>query len=160
MIVFGLLALVLLACAVMVITSKDAVHAVLWLAVALISTAGGFVLLEADFLAAVQLMLYAGGVITLMLFAVMLTERLEGSKVSIESKGWARGLLVGLAFFGVVAATIFQTEGLPSASLEAPDSQLLGELFLTRHVAAFEALSVLLLAAMIGAIVVARRKDA
>jgi NADH:ubiquinone oxidoreductase subunit 6 (subunit J) len=158
-IVFGILAVVLVGAALMVVTSKDAVHAVLWLAVGLISTAGAYVALSADFIAAVQLMLYAGGVITLMLFAVMLTDRLAGAKVEIASVGWARGLPIGLAFFGLVAAAVLQTE-LPTGSLTEPNSQLLGELFLTRHVAAFEALSVLLLAAMIGAIVIARRKDA
>ncbi len=159
MIVFGVLAALLIGCALAVVTTRDAVHAVLWLAVALVGTAGAYVALEADFIAAVQLMLYAGGVITLMLFAVMLTDRLTGAKVLIESTGWPRGLALGLGFFGLVAYAILQTE-LPTGSLTEPNSQLLGELFLTRHVAAFEALSVLLLAVMIGAIVIARRKDA
>ncbi|MCP4808832.1 MAG: NADH-quinone oxidoreductase subunit J [Proteobacteria bacterium] len=157
---FVVIAIALLAGAVAVIKTNDLVHAVLYLAVVLMATAGAFVALEADFVAAVQVMLYTGGVITLMLFAVMLTERLEGSRVLVESRGWGRALLIGGGFFAIVAAAILQTELPGGEMLAEPDSQYVGQLFLTRHVAAFEALSALLLAAMIGAIVLARRKDA
>ncbi|HJN77909.1 MAG TPA: NADH-quinone oxidoreductase subunit J [Myxococcota bacterium] len=160
MIVFAIVALILLGSAVAVIRSTDLINTALFLGVVLLATAGAYVALEADFVAAVQLMLYTAGVITLMLFAVMLTERLSGSRIRIESRGWARGLLVGVGFFAVVAYAILQTEVPTGTALTAPDSKLLGELFLTRHVAAFEALSALLLAAMIGAIVLARKRDA
>jgi NADH:ubiquinone oxidoreductase subunit 6 (subunit J) len=104
-------------------------------------------------------------VITLMLFAVMLTERLEGAKVEVTSATWHRGVIAAISFNAIAAWAIAKSE-LPGGAqtgvnaLTAPDTQALGELFLTRHVAAFEALSALLLAAMIGAIVLARKKDA
>jgi NADH-quinone oxidoreductase subunit J len=73
MIAFGITAVLLLASAFMVVSSRDLVRAVLWLAVSLAFTAVAYVQLRADLLAALQIMLYTGGVITLMLFAVMLT---------------------------------------------------------------------------------------
>ncbi|MEZ4655213.1 MAG: NADH-quinone oxidoreductase subunit J [Candidatus Eisenbacteria bacterium] len=65
----------------MAVVSRDLVHSVLWLAVALVSTAGLFITLNAEFLAAVQILLYTGGVITLMLFGIMLTRRLATARV-------------------------------------------------------------------------------
>jgi len=160
MIVFIPLALALVACSVAVIATKDLIHAVLLLGGTLMLTAGAYVALEADFVAAVQLMLYTGGVVTLLLFGVMLSQRVESARVLVHSKTWHRGLLSGLAFFALAAWAILSSELPASAVLIESDAQAVGKLFLTRHVAAFETLSVLLLAAMIGAIVLARKTDA
>ena len=62
--------------------SKNLFHAVLWLALALTGTAGIFLLLDAEFLAAVQLLLYAGGIITIVVFAIVVTERLVGERLT------------------------------------------------------------------------------
>ncbi len=160
MIPFLLLAALLTASALAVVLVRDLVHAVLLLGASLLVTAGAYVALEADFVAAVQLMLYTGGVITLMLFGVMLSQRLEGARIPVDSRTWYRGLSAGLGFFGLAAWCILSTELPGGPALDGPDAQALGALFLTRHVAAFEALSALLLAAMIGAIVLARKEDA
>lgn len=161
MIAFLIIAALLVSTALAVVLVRDLVHAVLLLGASLVATAGAYVALEADFVAAVQLMLYTGGVITLMLFGVMLSQRLESARILVLSRTWYRGVAAGLGFFGLVAWCILRTD-LPTGAraLTEPDSQAVGALFLTRHVAAFEALSALLLAAMIGAIVLARKRDA
>jgi NADH-quinone oxidoreductase subunit J len=157
---FGVVAAVLLWSALRVVTSKNLVHAVLWLAVMLMTTAAAYLMLHAPFLAAIQLMLYTGGVLTLMLFGIMLTRRTEGIEVPIESTGRARAAIVAAGVFGLMATAITQTPNLATA-IEAPKvgARELGKLFLTEHLLAFEVLSLLLLAAMVGAIVIARVRD-
>ena len=76
-------------------SSKNLFHAVLWLALALTGTAGVFLLLDAEFLAAVQLLLYAGGIITIVVFAIVVTERLVGERISQTNRGIAGGAIVG-----------------------------------------------------------------
>lgn len=160
MIAFGITAVLLLASAFMVVMSRDLVRAVLWLAVALVFTAVAFVQLRADMIAAIQVMLYTGGVVTLMLFAVLLTWRRDEGKPQVEIRDTAKGLFGALAVFALLASAILRTE-LPEAGPQIEsNSEAVGALFLQDHIVAFEALSVILLAAMIGAIVLARRKDA
>ena len=130
-----------------------------WLAGALVLTAGAFVLLRADLLATIQIVLYTGGVVTLMLFAVLLTWKRQEGAPTIDVRRPVRGAIPAVAFF-VLAASAIQLTEIPSHPLAAADAAALGELFLGRHVLPFEALSVLLLAVMVGAIVIARRDDA
>ena len=94
-IAFGIVAACLLLAALFVVTSKNLVHAVLWLAVTLASTAALFVLLQAPFLAGIQILLYTGGVITLMLFGVMLTDATSAcsSRTRPPRGGVSRGSL-------------------------------------------------------------------
>ena len=155
---FALVAAVMLVGAVQVARTDDLVRAIFWLALTLIGTAAAFAMLQADLLAALQVMLYTGGVITLMLFAVLLTRRLDGARAAVTSAGRDSGLFVALGFLLLVLPAVFMSE-LPAGTPAVADSSAVGEAFLTKHLLAFEALSVLLLAAMIGAIVIARRKD-
>lgn len=157
---FWVVTLAILGSGRQVVTSRNLVHTVLWLAVTLASTAVAFVMLEATFLAAIQVLLYTGGVLTLMLFGVMLTTR-DAGFVNVRSprhRGFAGGMLAA-AVMALVSASILQTP-LPEARVAAPATPALGVSFLTEHVLAFEALSLLLLAAVIGAVVIARRRDA
>lgn len=155
----GLLALLLLIGALGTVVSKNLVHSVLWLALVLVATAGLYARLLAGFLAGVQVLLYAGGVATLMIFAVMLTSRMEGGPVTHESRNRVRGAIVALALAGLLGATIVR-QPLMKASTAAPaDAQELGHAFLTDYVLPFEVLSLLLVAAMIAAITIARKSD-
>ena len=160
MIAFGITAVLLLASAFMVVMSRDLVRAVLWLAVALAFTAVAFIQLRADMLAAIQIMLYTGGVVTLMLFAVLLTWRRDEGKPQIEIRDTAKGALAALSVFALLASAILRTDLPETGPMIESDSEAVGALFLQDHIVAFEALSVILLAAMIGAITLARRKDA
>jgi NADH-quinone oxidoreductase subunit J len=169
-----------------VVVSRDLVHSVLWLGLALVATAGLFVTLQAEFLAAVQILLYTGGVITLMLFGVMLTRRLSGVRIEHGSSQRVRGAVLAIAAFALVAFAATQAprsgagSGIRSAAASASDTagasdgtaaaaaaagtgfgdpQALGSLILRDLMLPFEILSILLLAAMIGAIVLARKVD-
>jgi NADH-quinone oxidoreductase subunit J len=150
--------------AIYVVRTANLVHAALWLGLTLLVTAGLYAMLGASFLAGIQVLLYIGGVITLMLFAVMITRRHEGLVIPAESTGHVRGAIAAVTLFAVVAAAIGATpsldhpagpEGLPVQATTAD----IGRALLGQHVLAFEVVSVLLLAAVIGAIVIARRRD-
>jgi len=151
-------AVVLILCAGSVVRATDLVRMVLWLAATLFVTAVAYVQLGADLLGALQVLLYTGGIVTLMLFAVLLTWQKQDGKPAAQVHNPARGAFCALALLGVLVWTITQAS-LPEAVGIEPDSAMVGKLFLTEHVLAFEALSVLLLAVMVGAIVLSRRSD-
>jgi NADH-quinone oxidoreductase subunit J len=157
---FAALSLVVLASAVMVVTSSNLVHCVLFLAVTLISTAGLYLHLQADFLAAVQVLLYAGGVITLMLFAVMLTRKMTGGPIQQATHGVLWGATVAGVLMFLFGYAIWR-QPLPLVAVGTPATpQVLGRSFLTTFMLPFEVLSLLLVVAMVGAIVLARKEDA
>jgi NADH-quinone oxidoreductase subunit J len=157
---FGVLAFLLVGFpALRVVTSRDLVHAVLWLAVALLGTAVLYALLHAPFLAGIQVLTYVGGVVTLMVFGVMVTRKHEAATVSIDGANRVRGALAAGAFFAVVAWAIFRTDLSSLTAVETPSTRDLAMALLDRYLIAFEVASVLLLAANISAVVLARRRD-
>ena len=157
---FWSLAAVLVGSALAVVLSKNLFHSVLWLALALTGTAGVFLLLDAEFLAAVQLLLYAGGIVTIVVFAIVVTERLVGERISQTSRRIAIGALASLALAALVVSAIVQR---PLAAAPPPASgdltRAIGESVLTRFVLPFELLAVLMLAAMLGAVYFARPEE-
>ena len=159
-IAFATIAFVILSAGLQVVRSVDLVHTVFWLALTLIGTAALFVHLDAEFLAAVQILLYTGGVVTLMLFGVMLTRRIDGVRILHESAGRPRAIATSGALFAAIAHAIYsdpQTTHAPVTDL--PETDALGQMFLSEMVLPFELLSLLLLGAMVGAIVLARKVD-
>ena len=157
---FWILSVLLVGSALAVVLSKNLFHAVLWLALALTGTAGIFLLLNAEFLAAVQLLLYAGGIITIVVFAIVVTERLVGERLSQTNRGVVSGALVAIALLVVIVNTLMQRE-LPSTPLPqlSDITRLMGEQVLTTFVLPFELLALLMLVAMLGAIYFARPED-
>jgi len=157
---FGLLAFVLVGLpAIRVVTCRDLVRGVLWLAVTLLGTAVLYALLRAPFLAGVQVLTYVGGVVTLMVFGVMVTRKHEASTVPVDGTNKVRGALAALGFFGVVAWAIFRTDLSSLLPVETPSTQDLALSLLDPYLLAFEVASVLLLAAIVSAVVLARRRD-
>ena len=157
---FAAIALVMLTAALQVVQSKDLVHTVFWLALTLMGTAALFVHLDAEFLAAVQILLYTGGVVTLMLFGVMLTRRINGVRILHESAGKPRALICAIALFSAIAHAIVRDPQTTNTNpVDMADTEALGQLFLQEMVLPFELLSLLLLGAMVGAIVLARKVD-
>jgi len=157
---FWTLAVMLVGSALAVVLSKNLFHSVLWLALALTGTAGVFLLLEAEFLAAVQLLLYAGGVITIVVFAIVVTERLVGERITQTNRRITAGALTALAMVALVVNAIARqplATGRPPVSADL--TRTLGESVLTRFVLPFELLGVLMLAAMLGALYFARPED-
>ena len=153
---FTIIALVILNSGLNVVKSTDLVHTVFWLALTLLGTAALFVHLDAEFLAAVQVLLYTGGVVTLMLFGVMLTRRIDGVKIIHESENKGRALLSALAVFGAIATAILRRA--PSSCRDdLPETEALG-LYSSRSRLAVR-LFAALLSAMVGAIALARKVD-
>ncbi len=137
--------------------SRNIIHSALALLGTFLGVAGLYVTLSADFLAATQVLVYVGGTLTLIVFAVMLTARIEDMKVSNPSQGLLAGVgLVGiiLLLLGKVAAT---TAWSLSERATNPSAGKLGHAFLGDYLLPFELGSVVLLAAMIGSVVLARR---
>jgi NADH-quinone oxidoreductase subunit J len=157
---FWIPAMLLVVSALAVVLSTNLFHSVLWLALALTCTAGIFLGLQAEFLAAVQLLLYAGGIVTIVVFAIVVTERLVGERLSHTSRHLAGGGLVAAAFVALVATAIVRGT-LPEARpvMTGDLTRAIGESVLTEHVLSFELLAMLMLAAMLGAIYFARPED-
>ncbi|MBI4510648.1 MAG: NADH-quinone oxidoreductase subunit J [Deltaproteobacteria bacterium] len=156
---FAIVALGILGGALLVVLSTKLVHAVLWLGVSLVSTAALFVLLGAAYLAAIQVLLYVGGVMTLMIFGVMLTRRHKDTDIPVSRGRPVLGILASLGLLVAMLVAILSQGELPSEKDAPVPVETLGRLFVTDNVLAFEVLSILLLAAMVGAIVLSRRKD-
>jgi NADH-quinone oxidoreductase subunit J len=154
------LALVLLASGLAVVLSRNLFHSVLYLALALVATAGFFFLLEAEFLAVVQIFLYAGGVVTIVVFAIMLTERLVGERISQTSRQLGKGIVVSLLVL-VATLTVLSRADLPRSRppMASDLTQAIGQVLLTRYLLPFELLAVLFLVALLGALYFARKED-
>ncbi len=157
---FWSLAVMLVGSALAVVLTKNLFHSVLWLALALVGTAGIFLALEAEFLAAVQVLLYAGGVVTVVVFAIVVTERLVGERLSHTSRRLALGAVTAAALLIGLVGTIGRA-ALPASRPAMPGdlTQELGLSVLTRYVLPFELLAVLLLVSLIGATYFARPED-
>jgi NADH-quinone oxidoreductase subunit J len=156
---FAVVALALLATSLGVVLTPNLFHAVLYLAGALVATGVVFLLLGSPFLFAVQLLLYAGGVVTVMVFAIMLTERLVGERITQTSRFVLNGAIVSAAVFvGVVGFLVGRRGGEPRA-FEGDTIGGLARALSGPHVLAFELLGVLLVAALLGALYLARSED-
>jgi NADH-quinone oxidoreductase subunit J len=162
-IVFLVAGFVTLLAGVMVVASPKLVHAALWLIVSLAGVAVLFVLLNANFLAVVQVVVYIGAIAILIIFAVMLTRRVMADGGPTHNPTWWLALVSALVLLGGLLALILQVPafaqpgptGLPPADSGLAD---LGTSLVdvNRFLLPFEVASVLLLAALIGAMVVAR----
>ena len=154
---FWILAVILLGGAGVVVTARSLVRAAFGLAAALVATAGLYVLLTAPLLAAVQILLYTGGVLTLVVFAVVVV----GGEV--EGARFRRPIpaaLLALATFAVLAGVVrYVPTGAPVGGLDA-GAAIGASLFFRDYILPFELLSVLLLAAVIGALLLARKDRA
>jgi NADH-quinone oxidoreductase subunit J len=144
---------------VLVVTSRNVVHAALWLVVALASVAGVFLLLAAPFVAFVQVIIYVGAIVVLILFGIMLTRAPVGRRVLDNSlRARIGALVIGGAVFAML--TWFMVDawsGERITNRAATSTAALGNAIFRNYVLPFEAVSILLLAALIGAIVLARR---
>ena len=153
---FALAGLTVLA-ALAVVTLRNILHSALALVVAFIGVAGIYLLLQAEFIAMVQVLLYIGAVMVLILFAIMLTQRLTEERLrQFTGKWWLAAPLALLLLVLIVPAILSTTwVRLVEAPLPSDGVVALGTLLMNRYVLPFEIASVLLLVALIGAIVVA-----
>ncbi len=144
-----------------VVTLRNLFHCALCLAAALIGTAGIYVALQAEFLAGVQILLYVGGVITLVVFAIMLTEHLAG-KTLRQNNSQSLPALVGLAGFAALLIRLILKTPWPvtgtALKATAPVMEL-GRALMGTYVFPFEVISIVLIAALIGTVVIAKKDD-
>ena len=121
--------------------------------------AGLYVLLSADFLAAVQLLIYVGGILVLIIFAVMLTHQITDVRVSNQSLRPFQGVLTLVGIFAITLGVIFKTRWPMAGRLNiGPTTAPIGEQLLNEYLLPFEIVSVLLLVALMGAAVIVRRE--
>lgn len=145
--------------AVGMVRARNMVRSALLLVITLGGVAGMYVLLSADFLAVVQILVYVGAIMILMLFAIMLTpNQVDIPTASPQAQritGFLTALVIGLISLGVVLTHPWNVRAVP---LDMATSEALGTLMMSTYVLPFEIASLLLTAAMIGAIVIAREE--
>jgi len=154
---FWLVAAVVLASALAVAFSRNIIYSAFALLGAFLGVAGVYVLLASDFVAVVQLMIYVGGILVLMLFAVMLTSRISDARLSSRSMGRAAAGALGAGVLALLSYLALRTpwDLAPPAAPE-PSTAAIGESLLTTYLLPFEVASVVLLAALVGALAIAR----
>ncbi|GAA2410067.1 NADH-quinone oxidoreductase subunit J [Streptomyces glaucosporus] len=162
-ILFLLVGVLTLGAAVVSVTSRQLVHAALWLVVALGGIAVEYLLLSAEFIAWVQVLIYVGSVVVLLLFGLMLTKAPIGRSPDADSGNRPVALAVAVTAAAVLVTVVVDAFRATWIDLDAGGPQgttrVTGEILFRHWVLPFEALSVLLLAALVGAIVLSRRKD-
>jgi NADH:ubiquinone oxidoreductase subunit 6 (subunit J) len=159
------------------VLARNLVHAALFLVAFFFVVSCQFVLLEAEFLAAIQVLVYVGAVAILLMFGIMLTRNIQGDDTTSVPRGWVwPALVVALALFAVLVFGINNQVGLKGRGdwvglvhrppLDTPVraaavndmGRIVGEQILTRYAVAFEAAGVLLTAALVGAVALANRE--
>ncbi len=156
---FAIIAVMMVVGALRVVTTSNVVHAALWLVVVLSGAAAQYVLLGAEFVAITQVLVYVGAVMVLFLFGIMLTRSRIGREGGLNNPHWKWGIPVALLVLAATVITLvrsFGDERLPEGTEPVP-VQAVSDLIFGPYLLPFWALSFVLLAAMIGAIVLARK---
>ena len=156
---FWVAAVVLVAASLGVVLTPNLFHAVLWLATALVTTGGVFLLLDSPFLFAVQLLLYAGGVVTIVVFAIMLTERLVGESIRQTSRFVFNGAVLAAAVLAGIVSFLVQAPAVARPVVTGDQLRDLGRALVGPFAASLQLVGVLLVIALLGALYFARTED-
>ncbi len=167
-VIFWMFSAIAVASALLCVTRRNPIASALWLVLTMFSLAGIFVLLEAHFIAAMQVLVYAGAIMVLFLFVIMLLN--VGSAETDDLPGWMGHVLM-LAIGGVLAIELWaMTRLVPTDDIRLPAGtmqqlneqqgavQVISEPLFREYLVPFEITSVLLLAAVVGAVVLAKRR--
>jgi len=166
-IAFYVISAFILGFAVLVVSTKNTVHAVLFLVLNFLAVAALYVLLTAQFLAVIQVLVYAGGIVVLYLFVVMLVnlKRPPEDHSAPQRRGWLGFALSGVVLAQLAAILVWGGSGVVTDSSAAQTSELalnnverIGMLLYADYLIPFEVASMLLLVAMVGAIILARKE--
>ncbi len=155
---FWILAVVMIVAAFRLVTTKNVVRAALFLAIVLAGAAGQFLLLVAEFVAFVQILVYIGAIVVLLLFGVMLTRAPIGHTPDTDNDQRWLAALVALFLFGALGAVLwdaFGDEELQFRTIQRTAS--VSDSIFSTYVIPFEVASILLLSALVGAVAIARR---
>jgi NADH-quinone oxidoreductase subunit J len=159
---FYFLSAIILISGILVIICKNPVHSALALILGLLAQAGLYLMLYAPFVAGVQIILYAGGIMVLFLFVIMLVNLEHSQKEEQFNKQWLVGLLAAIALGGLLIAVYMKglslfTEHI-AQPVESSNTQQIGVMLYGNYMFAFEIASLLLLVAIIGAVVMAKKR--
>jgi NAD(P)H-quinone oxidoreductase subunit 6 len=157
--VFYLVAILTVGSAFMVAFSRNIIYSAFSLLGTFAGVAGIYVFLGADFVAGVQLLIYVGGILVLILFAVMLTHRITDVEITNRAAGRIPALLITGLFIYLLIQTVRQTPWVKVKEIvHQPTTAKIGDLFLENYLLPFELASLVLLAALIGAVVLSRKE--
>jgi NADH-quinone oxidoreductase subunit J len=155
--VFFGLATLILGCAGGVAFSRNILYSAFLLLGTLAGTAGLYLYIGADFVGIAQILIYVGGILVLILFAVLLTNKIGEVKLSNASMGVAAAVPMALLIVGVMSWLAIKTPWPETEAVATPTTLRLGDAFLREYLLQFELASVILLMALVGAMVIARR---
>ena len=155
---FLIIAALVIASAFWVVFSPNLIHSAVSLLFTLFSTAGLYIFLYADFIAATQVVIYVGGILVLIIFGVMLTSKIETPSIAASSKNQFIGGIGAFVIFVIQAGIIFNTQW-NIGNVQSSDATVaaIGKLLLNEYLLPFEIVSILLLAALMGAALLSRR---
>ena len=164
-IIFGLLAVAMALSAIKLVTTKNVVHAALYLVVVLAGMAAQYILLAAEFVAVTQVLVYIGAIMVLVLFGIMLTRAPIGVTPELDNNSRIPSAIVALFLFGSLGAMLLDAFGDERFDLNngvatgASGGNMVrtADSIFSQYLVPFEVVSILLLAALVGAIVIARR---
>jgi len=158
-VIFYLVAAVTVVFAAVVAFSRNIVHSAFSLVGTFGGVAGIYVLLGADFVAAVQVLIYVGGILVLILFAVMLTHRIAEVEITNRSVGKLPALITAGILLFILVQAIQETRWVKAQETGyLPTTAQIGDLFLQNYLLPFELASVVLLVALIGAVILSRKE--
>ncbi|MFQ5851104.1 MAG: NADH-quinone oxidoreductase subunit J [Candidatus Binatia bacterium] len=158
-VIFYLVAAITVASASIVAFSRNIVYSAFSLLGTFAGVAGIYILLGADFVAAVQVLIYVGGILVLILFAVMLTHRITDVQITNRAVGKLPALTGTAILILTLVQTIRETSWVKAkAIVHAPTTAQIGDLFLRDYLLPFELASVVLLVALIGAVILSRKE--
>lgn len=162
--VFAYLAGAIIVLSILVVTMRNPVHSVLFMLFMFFHIAGLYIILNAEFLAAIQVIVYAGAIMVLFLFVILLLNLKEEIRLQQRIGQWSLGLLAALA---LLLMTFLSLRSLPLGPLgtvttevmkKETNTKVLGKILFTEYLFPFEVVSLVLLVAMVGAIVLAKKK--
>jgi NADH-quinone oxidoreductase subunit J len=156
---FGMLALATIVGAIRVVTTTNVVHAALWLVLVLAAVGANFLLVGAEFVGITQVLVYVGAIVVLFLFGTMLTRAPIGKDPLVNNRQWYVGLLVAVPLLGLLAYALIDEWGDDELTRETVQTTAdVSDSIFSQYLVPFEAIGLLLTAALIGAIVLARKE--
>ena len=159
-IAFYVIAALMIVAAVRVVTASNLVHAALWLVLVLAGVAAQYILLAAEFVAITQVLVYVGAIVVLFLFGIMLTRAKTGTDTDLDHTGPKRvgAAIVGVALLALMGYALWdEYRDQEIGNLAVQRTAAVSDSIFSTYLLPFEVISVLLLAALVGAIVLARR---
>jgi NADH-quinone oxidoreductase subunit J len=156
---FGVIAAIVILGALRVVTTNNVVHAALWLVAVLAGVGASFLLLGAEYVGVTQILVYIGAIVVLFLFGIMLTRAPIGREVQLTARNWPMGLVVAVPIAAILAYTLIDAFGADHVGDDTRQlTAAVADTMFESYLIPFEVVSVLLLAALIGAIVLARKE--